>query len=301
MSFTTATIIQNIQATMNTQPVITYVNACTYELELPGHKIKYIGHHTNLNICDRLYAHRSGARHGKCCQSKYLFYAADDYKDVQIHILRTFKNITKSELKDEERADIITGGFYENKLYNARLPSSLPTKEFNKQCMAKKRKDPEYVKQETVKKKVYRSTDLGKAEYERKCQARRIKAFQTILDDDLTWFHTICKNAEYFFPLTDAEKWNRTRRYKKKWAMQKTQQPLARVHRIKEYNVDLTWFQHLMNNCNFIFPVSAEENANRKRRIKVDWTLTKKYGPEHCRHISKKRKQMYDARARNKK
>jgi len=201
---------------MNTEQTI-YPEACTYELELPGHKLKYIGHHTNLNIIDRLYGHRSNARKNGNCNSKYLFHTADDYKDVQIRILRTFTNITKGELKDEERADIIAGGYYENKLYNDRLPSSLPTKVLNKQRIAKKREDPSYVAQENVKKKVYRSTDKGKAEYERKNDARRIKAFQSIPDDDMTWFTHLCKNADKYYPAPAGEKRNKKRRYQKKW------------------------------------------------------------------------------------
>jgi hypothetical protein len=278
---------------MNTEQNI-YPEACTYELELPGHKLKYRGHHMNLNIAERLYGHRSNARNNGHCNSKYLFHTANDYKDVQIRILRTFTNITKGELKDEERADIIAGGYYENKLYNDRLPSSLPTKELNKQRNAKKREDPEFVKQENDKKKVFRKTDKGKAEHERKNDARRIKAFQVIPDDDMSWFVAICNNATTLFPLTKEEKANNRRRYVKKWSMQKTGQPLQRIHRLKDPNVDLTWFNHLAFYAHQIYPLSAEENANRKRRIKVNWTLAKKYGPEHWKNISPNRKRLYD-------
>jgi hypothetical protein len=214
---------------------------------------------------------------------------------VQIHILRTFTNITKGELKDEERADIIAGGYDENKLYNDRLPSSLPPKEWQKEYASKKREDPEYVKQENEKKKVFRKTDKGKAEHERKNDARRIKAFQAIPDDDLTWFTHLCKNADKYYPVSAGEKRNKKRRYQKKWSMQKTGRPLQRIHRLNDPEADLKWFTHLCNVSHQIYPVSAEENANRKRRIKVNWTLAKKYGPKYWKNISTKRKQFYDS------
>ena len=277
---------------MNTEQTI-YPEACTYELELPGHTLKYRGHHTNLNINDRLYGHRSNARKNSNCRSKYLFYAANDYKDVQIHILRTFTNITKDELKDEERADIIAGGYYENKLYNDRLPWSIKGWEYEK----KRREDPKVLAQFNANRKEWRhKTDKGKAEHERKNDARRIKAFQAIPDDDLTWFTHLCNNADKYYPVSAGEKRNKKRRYQKKWSMQKTGKPLQRIHRLKDPNVDLTWFTHLCNFSHQIYPLSAEENANRKRRIKVNWTLAKKYGPEHWKNISPNRKRLYDLR-----
>jgi hypothetical protein len=277
---------------MNTDQTI-YPEACTYELELPGHPLKYIGHHTNLNVAERLYGHRNHARQGRECRSKYLFYAADDYTDVQIRILRTFTNITKAQLKDEERADIIAGGYHENKLYNDRLPWSIKGWEYEK----KRREDPKVKAQCNTNKKEWRhNTDKGKAEYERKNDARRIKAFQDVPDDDLTWFTHLCKNADKYYPVSAAQKRNTKRRYQKKWSMKKTGTPLQRIHRVKDPEADVTWFTHLCKSAFLIYPMSAEENANRKRRIKVNWTLTKKYGPTHWKNITPHRKKLYDLR-----
>jgi hypothetical protein len=191
------------------------------------------------------YKHRNDNATDRQCEKNYKAFDILQYDDCEMILIEPYPCENNGQLKDREAYWMKQYFPEQNKeevCINEKIPSSLPTKELNKQRQAKKREDPEYVKQEQEKKKVYRKTDKGKAEYERKCQARRIKAFQSIPDDDLTWFTDLCK------------------------------------------------FSHQ------IYPVSTEENANRKRRIKVNWTLAKRYGPEHWKNISPYRKQLYDSR-----
>ena len=145
---------------------------------------------------------------------------------------------------------------------------------------------------ETTSKEYAQKNARRQAEAEQK----RIADFRAVQYDDMSWFAAICNNATTIFPLTKEEKANSRRRYKKKWAMQKTQKPLKRIHRVKDPEADLTWFTHLLKSAFLIYPMSAEENANRKRRIKVNWTLTKKYGPTHWKNITPHRKKLYDLR-----
>ena len=272
-------------------------NACIYELYLEGHPITYRGQHDDVDTLNtRLIEHRSNAVQDRPTTSKELYKLAKDPTDVKIRWLSCYAYISKKDLDKREREAIIDGGFYDGGVYNKVLPCGTTRAEYVRQWQKKnkpnKSKPPRTRADRNYDKEYAQKNARRQAEAEQK----RIADFRAVQYDDMSWFAAICNNATTIFPLTKEEKANSRRRYKKKWAMQKTQKPLKRIHRVKDPEADLTWFTHLLKSAFLIYPMSAEENANRKRRIKVNWTLTKKYGPTHWKNITPHRKKLYDLR-----
>jgi len=228
--------------------------------------------------------------------TKELFKIANDPTDVKIRWLECYAYISQKELDKKEREAIIDGGFYDGGVYNKVLPCGMTRAEYLSQRQKKnkpnKGKPPRTRTDRNYEQEAKQKREKRRVESEQK----RIADFQAVPDDDMSWFVAISNNATTLFPLTKEEKANNRRRYVKKWSMKKTGKPLQRIHELKDPNADLTWFNHLAFYSHQIYPVSPEENANRKRRIKVNWTLTKKYGPKHYKNISANRKRLYDSR-----
>lgn len=67
----------------------------------------------------------------------------------------------------------------------------------------------------------------------------------------------------------------------------------------KHQYANMEWMRTLRCNSLQIFPMSKEENTNRKRRIKEKWRLQKKYGNNYWKNISPTRKKYYDAKKNN--
>jgi hypothetical protein len=201
-----------------------YQFGCIYKLVSKETNTIYIGSTTHgyerFRVHQNAYKHRNDNATDRQCEKNYKAFDILQYDDCEMILIEPYPCENNGQLKDREAywmKQYFPEQDKEEVCINEKIPSSLPTKVLNKQRIAKKREDPSYVAQENVKKKVYRSTDKGKAEYERKNDARRIKAFQAIPDDDLTWFTHLCKNADKYYPMTADEKWNKKRRYKKKW------------------------------------------------------------------------------------
>jgi hypothetical protein len=201
-----------------------YEFGCIYKLVSKQTKQIYVGSTTHGHGRFRMHQNAYNNRHknttDRQCETNYKAFELLQYDDCEMKLIEPYPCENNGQLKDRE-AFWMRHYFPEQckveVCINEKIPSSLPTKELNKQRIAKKREDPTFVAVEKAKKKVYRTTDKGKAEYERKNDARRIKAFQAIPYEDLSWFTHLCKNADKYFPVSVEQKRNKKRRYQKKW------------------------------------------------------------------------------------
>ena len=240
-----------------------YDEACIYKLYLDGVEKVYIGHHKNLLVQQRLYGHRSHAKRDSHCQSKHLFQQTSNPKDVKIEIVKTFQNITRGQLKDKEREQIILHGYYEGKVWNVRLPSSLSTAELNRKTYFDKRKDPAYRKADDERARKWRKTDKGKAliERERKKQADKRK------------------DPAYRKEENEKKKeWKKTKKGKAEYARRQAKQLLkAEQKRLADFQAipddDMNWFETISKHALTIYPRTKAEMANNRRRIKKMWNV----------------------------
>jgi hypothetical protein len=271
-------------------------NACIYELYIEGHNITYRGQHDNVDtLNDRLLDHRSNASLDRTITSKELFKIANDPTDVKIRWLSCYAYISQKDLDKKEREAIIDGGFYDGGVYNKILPCGVTRAEYASQWRKKNRPNTGRPPRTSLTRNYEQEAEQKRNRRRVESEKKRIADFQAVPYDDMSWFVAISNNATTLFPLTKDEQANNRRRYVKKWNMRKIGRPLQKIHRLIDLNVDYTWFTHLCKFSHQIYPVSTEDNANRKRRIKVNWTLAKKYGPEHWKNISPNRKQLYDS------
>ena len=139
--------------------------SCIYKLYCDTIDKIYIGHHRNFNAEERLITHKWNRNNTiKKCGSAELYKLVNNIEDIKIDIIYRYYNITLDQLKDYERQTILEYGFYENKLFNKKLPFGLATPEEIEERRKKAKREYYERNKQTVIDKVNatRKTDIGK-------------------------------------------------------------------------------------------------------------------------------------------
>ncbi len=202
----------------------------------------YIGSTINgycrLIVHKNAYKNREGNKHRT--SKNISAFKILQYEDCEMKLIENYPCNSKRELEERESHYILNTQNCINDRPAINLTIDIkPCKtkedlverhnEISKNKQIEKRLDPDYKKRENEKKKEWRKTEKGIAEYNRKQEKREWVSFYKTQFVSLDWFKSICINSLQIYPLTKEEKTKRKKRQQRIWYNKNKQKVIDKV------------------------------------------------------------------------